>query len=390
LACGREKQSLATRLTDEKARQKMLAAGLEPLDPYVASRKKWKSKCLYCGRVCHPRHSDITSSTHGCPECSRKFASNGRRVDPQTAEKNVRKFGLEPLEPYTNNATRWKCIHKECGEIVWVLYGSVRRGQGICPKCTKKKGSSRKITIQAAESIMIQAGFKPLEPYRHANYRWKSRHLECGRVTFPRFADIKRSDKKRTISCTHCANKSKAAKMRLPESKAIKVMVNANLKPLVPYKSANSRWKSECLQCGNTVYPRYSTIFAGRGGCSTCASRGISLSEPAYFYVMQHSQMGALKVGIGNPSSKPDRIASHSRRGWTLLKKYDFDLGRDAVVLEKTILRWIRKELGLPPFLNRSVMQNGHTETAELDSIDLPSLFKRIDTMFKGSSRKSR
>jgi hypothetical protein len=145
----------------------------------------------------------------------------------------------------------------------------------------------------------------------------------------------------------------------------------------------------ECLKCGNIVFPRFQTIQQRKGGgCSTCAVRGITLTEPAYFYVIKHDRMGALKVGIGNPSSVPDRIKSYLNKDWILLRKYDFPTGIKAERLESKVLKWIRKDLGLQPYLSRQVLRNGHTETADLNEIDLSNLYERIDNLIAKGLRK--
>jgi hypothetical protein len=47
-------------------------------------------------------------------------------------------------------------------------------------------------------------------------------------------------------------------------------MIQNNLEPVQPYKSAKKRWKCVCKICGKTVYPTYNKIQQGRGGCRSC------------------------------------------------------------------------------------------------------------------------
>jgi len=389
LDCGRIKQKKSATLKEDLVVGIMLKANLQPLEPYKNANTKWKCKCLTCGKITKPYFSNIQQGKGGCVPCGRKKSAKKKTTPEDLAVEIMLKAGLKPLEPYRNNATRWKCLHEECGEVVKVLYGSVKRGQGVCPVCLKRKGSPIKTKQDVAVAVMLKAGFEPLVPYKHANAKWKCRHIKCSRITYPRFADVKRPDSKKTIGCSHCAYIENAKNSRLSEDKVIKIMLEANLKPLVPYVNGNKRWKCECLKCGNIVFPRFQTIQQRQGGgCSTCAVRGITLTEPAYFYVIKHDRMGALKVGIGNPSSIPDRIQSYLKKDWILLKKYDFSTGVKAELLETKILKWIRKDLGLRPYLTRDVLRNGHTETADLNEIDLSILYEVIDTHIKKGLRK--
>jgi hypothetical protein len=98
--------------------------------------------------------------------------------------------------------------------------------------------------------------------------------------------------------------------------------------------------------------------------------------------------MGALKVGIGNPSSIPDRIKSYLKKDWILLKRYDFSTGVKAELLETKILKWIRKDLGLKPYLSKDVLKNGHTETADLNEIDLLVLYELIEKHIRKGLRQ--
>jgi hypothetical protein len=60
---------------------------------------------------------------------------------------------------------------------------------------------------------------------------------------------------------------------------AIKEMKKANLKPLEKFVSASKPWKSKCMSCGKIVSPKYKSISAGQGGCRECGikKRGLAL-----------------------------------------------------------------------------------------------------------------
>ena len=49
----------------------------------------------------------------------------GKKLDPKKAEAVMLGAGLQPLEPYVNALAKWKCIHIDCGEIVFVKYNSI-------------------------------------------------------------------------------------------------------------------------------------------------------------------------------------------------------------------------------------------------------------------------
>jgi len=52
-------------------------------------------------------------------------------------------------------------------------------------------------------------------------------------------------------------------------------MLSAKLRPLDPYQSARSRWRCECLVCGEIGTPTYGNVMARGTGCWSCRSRKI-------------------------------------------------------------------------------------------------------------------
>jgi formylmethanofuran dehydrogenase subunit E len=237
---------------------------------------------------------------------------------------------------------------------------------------------------KAAEAyfMFIEAGLTPLEEYVSTNQKWKSKCQTCGQIVSPRVADVKGGGG----GCRPCAG-VKAQKKRFPdqEAKALEVAKKANLQPLEPYKNAQTKWKCKCLKCGEIVTPTYHNLEQGNGGCINCQEYSFQPNQPSYLYVMTHTQMSSLKIGVGNQDNKVDRIKTHKRYGWELLKRYDFKLGANAVSVENLLLKWFRTDLKLPPHLTKELMiQFGHSETVDLNEIDLPLLFRKVEEFKKG------
>lgn len=256
---------------------------------------------------------------------------------------------------------------------------STYKGQ---PKKKEKKTEFRMSKEAEAFFIFMEAGLAPLEPYVDTNQNWKSECQTCGAIVSPRVADIKGG----RGGCRTCGGK-KANQKRFPdqEKKALAVANQAQLEPLEPYLNAVTPWKCKCLKCGETVTPTYHNLKQGNGGCLNCQEYSFQPNQPSYLYLMTHNQMGSLKVGVGNSNNKVDRIKTHKRHGWELVKKYDFELGKNAMSVETEVLRWLRKDLNLKKHLSVDLMkQFGHTETVDLEEIDLPLLYKKIDQLIKG------
>jgi formylmethanofuran dehydrogenase subunit E len=233
--------------------------------------------------------------------------------------------------------------------------------------------------------VFIEAGLTPLEPFENANQKWKSECQKCGSIVSPRFADVQGGGG----GCTNCGREKivAAQKKRFPqqEKKAMSIAKKAKLEPLEPYKNAKTKWKCKCLKCGEIVTPTFHNLEQGNGGCINCQEFSFQPLLPSYLYVMTHAEMSSLKIGIGNSENKTDRIKTHKRHGWELLRRYDFKQGKQAMTVETSLLKWFRKDLKLQPHLTGDLMkQFGWSETVDLDEIDLPLLFRKIEELIKG------
>jgi len=125
-----------------------------------------------------------------------------------------------------------------------------------------------------------------------------------------------------------------------------------------------------------------SAIYArmSGNGCPFCAQSGYNPSMPGLFYLISNNELRARKIGITNPDRKSDRLAGYGRT-WELLGAWYSVDGSKVQNLETLMLRWIRKELGLPAFLGRKEMgkNGGHSETFSLDGPTDEQVFEKIE-----------
>jgi len=367
---------MAKRLDPKVAEKVALKAGFKPLEPYVGSGKPWKCKCLKCGKCPSPT-LDTMRQGYKCAYCAK------RKIDPKDAEAVMLKAGLKPLEPFKTGLTKWKCIHIECGEIVYPPYKEIKAGRYGCATCgMKSAGLIRRIPEKKAISVMLKAKLKPLEPYKGADKKWKCKCLGCGDIVYPKYNSVLQ----RGGACTTCGTIRRGIKRRTPEDKAIETMLKAKLKPLEPYTNTKTRWKCKCLKCGTVVHPTLGDIVAGDGGCSICAPFGINMLNPSYLYLITHANLNAHKVGIGNHKKKKDRLDRFIKEGWKAHKVWEMKTGTEALEIEKAVFKILRKDMKLPIYLSKEDMPKteGHSETVDADSITLLQLEKIIKKVIRG------
>lgn len=360
------------RIDPARAEKVMLQVSLKPLEPFQNVGTKWKCKCLVCGDIVYPRYANIKNGHKGCLNCS-----NLKKVTQEVAEILLLNSGFQPLEPYTSYQTPWKSKCITCGKLVFPSYGNLKKKKMKCPYCAKNK-----VDEIDAINVMLKSNLQPLEPYKTALSKWKCKCLVCESVVYPKYGSVHKGQG----GCTFCGRKMTGEKLKRDADESVAIMLKAGLKPLEPYIDIKTKWKCKCLKCGNIVNPMFNSIQSGSGGCNYCKKVGFNHSEAGYFYIIWNDELNSIKVGIGNPDSRPDRIKSYLKIGWQLYKKYDFSVGNQAWEIEVATLRWLRKDRKLPQHLTIKEMRKkgGQSETVCADSITALEIKKKVDQLIKG------
>jgi len=117
----------------------------------------------------------------------------------------------------------------------------------------------KKIDFEVARQSMLDAGIRPVGPYKNATTPWLSVCMKCGEEISPTLKNVLKKH-----GCAYCA------KLRVKPADAIQKMMEFRLQPLEPYSGANAKWKCECMDCGAIVSPKYGDIQQGKGGCKKC------------------------------------------------------------------------------------------------------------------------
>lgn len=276
--CGR-------RVRAKDAEALMLAAGLEPLEPFVDSKTKWKCKCISCGREVTPAYSKVKSGYRGCPYCA------GKKVDLTELDSILNQRRLKPLEDYPGASKKWamKCL--VCKEEIVTRYDYIRAGRG-CSFC-----SGKRINPKKAFQIMRDAGLEPQEDFKSIQARWKCKCMACEKISFRSLHNVKITGR----GCPHCS----FAKTRVPQEKMVAMARDLGFEPLEPYETQTQSWRLKCLKCGTETsrFPaslgfRKRSSKSGKSGCLSCVTKekiresdqdetATKLMEAAGFFVLE-------------------------------------------------------------------------------------------------------
>lgn len=139
---------------------------------------------------------------------------------------------------------------------------------------------------------------------------------------------------------------------------------------------ARERSRFRCTASGH----EWDTIASGVAAatrCPSCARSGFDTTSPAVIYLVHHEIDAALKIGITNTNNQADRLRTHARHGWILLRSWPVEGGRIAYDVERTVVRaW--REAGLPP--GRAAGTDGWTETVAIASLEPDEVVLLVST----------
>jgi len=327
-----------------------------------------------------------------------------RKIDPQFAEAQMIAAGLQPLEPYRNAVSNWRCKCLSCNQIVVSRYNRVQQGSG-CPQCAAvNAGLNLRLSEETAIARLSEYDLEPLEPYLKSDVKWKCRCVSCGDVVYPKLKNLQRGDG----GCYKCGMKRAGVSNTLDSEQAIQLVKAAGFTPLEPYTTALTKWKMRHDLCDSIVYPKLNSISNKLGktsgcavcagkqvevglndlqtthplisieavqwdpttvtsgsnqknwwkcseghewearvaertsghGCPSCAQNGFDPNKDGWLYFLKHPAWGMLQIGITIVPA--DRLATHKRLGWEVLELRGPMDGHLTQQWERAILRMLK------------------------------------------------
>lgn len=140
---------------------------------------------------------------------------------------------------------------------------------------------------------------------------------------------------------------------------------------LQDFDALNSRgpkWK--CASDGNAELFPYREMGLDIRASRWIASNSDEINQPAQVYLVSHSSIQALKVGITSHATVSSRIDQHRRAGWRVEATWNVTSLRVAKSVEFAVIQWWRNEMCAVNTLGAEQMpQGGWTETAFLSDV---------------------
>jgi hypothetical protein len=142
-------------------------------------------------------------------------------------------------------------------------------------------------------------------------------------------------------------------------------------------------WK--CNENPEHVWNSPVVSVMGGTGCPACAKTGFDQTKAGILYFIKHRSLLAKKVGITNYERDRSRVQAFVAEGWEVISIFGPLPGRQILDLETNLLRWLRLDLGLPPFLDSSQTKStaGWSETFSAEAVSDVEVLAKIQEMLK-------
>jgi hypothetical protein len=232
-----------------------------------------------------PTYAHVKNRGGGCKECGRVRTANAKRINPEAAAKLMRSEGYEPLEPFLEGKTPWRCIHIKCGSAVSPRYTNIAGGQGGCYSCGKiEAAKKRRLDSNLCMDEIINLGFRPIEEFKGVKQRWKCSCVICEQEFT---TSLENARKGANPLCTPCNRARMGKKRRVPIEIAVRDMNLVGLDPIGEFPGFHEFWNAKCRNCLKQTQILFASIRIRIAkdplnpvqGCETCVFASLGKSR---------------------------------------------------------------------------------------------------------------
>lgn len=178
-----------------------------------------------------------------------------QRIPAEEAIAFMISAGLEPLDPFTDTKTKWKCRCIYCKREVTPIYSKVKSGRKGCPYC-----AGNKVDLEELQGQIATLKLSPLHDYPGASTTWKMRCQVCNEEFNSRYDYIKIGR-----GCPFCSG------ARTHPKDAERQMKEVGLIPIEEFKSVASPWECRCATCGKVSKRSLHNVKHTGKGCPHCS-----------------------------------------------------------------------------------------------------------------------
>jgi hypothetical protein len=329
-----------------------------------------------------------------CPYCSNKFTLAGTNDLATTNPELAREFDkdknfplrLESLQAGSNSLVWWKC---ELGHTYKAspIKRSLRNDG--CPYCSGRRVLSG-FNDMATIAPQIAKQFHPTRNGDKTPTQLAAKGSQKLWWMCEQGHEFQATSKNRLqpggLGCPVCSNHqvlpgyNDLMTTRPDIAETWDYKRNGDVLPSMVIGGSNKKYWWTCDK-GHHWFAYLSLRTRGRN-CPSCSKGGYDATKPGWVYLIESKEMAAFKVGISNSEFR--RLAQYDAH-WAVLKVWHHESGRVVADVETAVLKWIRKELNLPPYLSKADMgmAGGASETFSSSEISEIEVSQFIENLFE-------
>lgn len=367
--CQGKKTGESIRLSKSEVLRTANAAKIRLIGEYVNSKTPIEAKCLICKKKIFPTIGRIRQGM-GCKFCGIHKSAKNRLISKEVALADFKKANLQVLGNYVNSGQPVDVLCLKCKTQSRKSYKDLKSGRR-CYTCGRRITAEKKrLKSEYKREVSLQQDLEPVEEIVSVGRKSKFLCLNCKRTIEMRFSSIQRGAK-----CRFCS------RTEIDPNEAKAYMRRHHLIPLEPFQKSANKWKCRCAKCRNIVYPTFNQVSTFGGGCRYCRSAGYNPKFEGHLYLIHSNRHRSFKVGISNIKA---RLDVHTRKGWTEVKRWDFEDGRIPPLVEELILTHVRTKWDRGWSVNAKAMpQGGHTETFSAEELSVAKVVRLIEAKIK-------
>ena len=362
---------MAVKLTEEiiKARLDLLGLGHELLSPYTRLMDKHLIRFAGCGHEANVRLNDLLNRGVGCGECNGPRSMNHDKASTRLAD-----LGHELLSPFTRMKDQHLVRFGGCGHEHWAelanIFTRAKKYPGeknrVCGKCVGPQSMNH----EKAAARVADKCHELISPYTGSLDLHLIRYNGCNHEVWAYLYDVERD-----YGCGKCSG----TWMKTQEEIAAE-LAELGLEILSTYKDMNTKALIKFGCCGLEKWIEPSGPLHRNAGCGECLPSGFKYEQPAYLYLLESEKYNALQIGITGVNTTRCRLSRHAARGWPLVKKWTFDVGRDAYNVEQLVKNYWR-ERGFPQAVSsdETGWAGGFSETVCASLVSVEEVIAQVE-----------
>jgi methionyl-tRNA formyltransferase len=239
-------------LTAEQVQQRCADAGVELLDEYTGTSKKYRMRHVACGHEQEQWFSSLGPKSV-CRTCTPRQRPGKPVLSAEQVQQRCADAGVELLDEYTGASKKYRMRHVACGHEQEYWFHNLGP-HTVCRTCTPLQHFGKPfLTAEQVEKRCADAGLKLLDEYKGTKYTYRVQYVACGHETRKYFNDFAGA------VCRICTP-YKPEQVRLTAEEAQQRCEDVGVQLLDNFTGVSKMYRFRCVACGRERFQIFKSL----------------------------------------------------------------------------------------------------------------------------------